>query len=252
MIEWAAQFFCERKTHISNCHTERTMLIDLSHTFEDGMPGFVMRGPDGCVAPFTASVKPFLTHEKSLPYYDGKASFELTEITFQTSIGTYLDAPMHRFEGMRDISELSLHEVVLDGVMVSVEDPVGGEAIHLEACEIPNDIGGKAVLFRTGWDRHWGTASYETYPFIGHDIIDRLVGGGAKLFGVDAFNADDRNDPERPCHSELLKRDILIVENLTNLAALPRSGFRFFAAPIKTKSTAAMTIRAFAEVPGEG
>jgi len=62
------------------------------------------------------------------------------------------------------------------------------------------------------------------------------------------FNADNRNDPERPCHSQLLKRDILIVENLTNLSQLPNTGFRFFAVPIKAKATAAMTIRAFAEI----
>ncbi|MGI9494119.1 MAG: cyclase family protein [Geminicoccaceae bacterium] len=223
------------------------MFIDLSHRFEDGMPGFTMRTRDGRVAPFTASVKPFLTHEQSRPFYDGKASFELTEITFQTSIGTYLDSPMHRFEGMRDISELSLDEVILDGVVVSVDNPKGGKPVHLEACDIPDDIQGKAVLFRFGWDQYWGTDAYDTYPFIGRDVIDHLVAAGVKLFGVDAFNADDRNNPERPCHSELLKRDILIVENLTNLGALPRSGFRFFAVPIKAKATAAMTVRAFAE-----
>jgi kynurenine formamidase len=65
---------------------------------------------------------------------------------------------------------------------------------------------------------------------------------------VDTINGDDRNDLERPFHTELLRRDILIVENLTNLGALPPSGFRFFAIPIKAKNTAAMTVRAFAEI----
>ena len=224
------------------------MFVDLSHTFEDGMPGFVMQTSDGRVAPFTASIKPFLTHEQSRPFYDGKASFELTEITFQTSIGTYIDSPMHRFDGMRDISELSLDEVILDGVLVHVPDAKGGESATLDQVHLPDDIRGKAVLFRFGWDQYWGTDQYDVYPYIGRDVIDRLVAAGAKLIGVDTFNADNRNDPERPCHSELLKRDILIVENLTNLSALPASNFRFFAVPIKAKKTAAMTIRAFAEI----
>ena len=68
--------------------------------------------------------------------------------------------------------------------------------------------------------------------------------------GTDTFNADDRSDPARPCHSALLARDILIVENLTNLAALPANGFRFFAVPIKARGAASMTVRAFAEVEG--
>jgi len=224
------------------------MFVDLAHVFEDGMPGFVMRTEDGKTAPFTASVKPFLTHEQSLPFYGGKASFELTEIAFQTSIGTYLDAPMHRFQGMRDISELSLDEVILDGVLIHVTGATGGEAIHRSDCDFPADMRGKAVLFKFDWDQHWGTPQYEIFPYIGRDIIDFLVEQKVKLVGMDTFNADNRNDPERPCHSQLLKRDILIVENLTNLSQLPKTGFRFFAVPIKAKAAAAMTIRAFAEI----
>ena len=224
------------------------MLVDLSHTFEDGMPGFVMRTPDGRTAPFTASIKPFLTHADSAAFYDGKASFELTEITFQTSIGTYLDAPAHRFEGRRDIAALSLDEVVLDAAVVHVRDARAGEAITLDRCTLPADLGGRAILFRFDWDRYWGTPAYEDYPFLSRPVIDRLVEGGAKLVGMDTFNADDRCDPVRPAHTELLSRDILIVENLTNLAALPSQPFRFFAVPIKARGAAAMTIRAFAEI----
>lgn len=226
------------------------MLIDLSHSFADGMPGFTMRTPDGRTETFTASVKPFLTHEASAPFYDGKASFELTEITFQTSIGTYLDAPAHRFEGRRDIAALRLEEVVLDGAVVHAPDGKPGEPIGLDVCTLPSDLANKAVLFRFNWDRHWGTERYETYPFIGPDVVERLIEGGAKLVGMDTFNADDCTDPYRPVHTELLGRDILIVENLANLAALPSEGFRFFAVPIKAQAAAAMTMRAFAEVHG--
>lgn len=227
------------------------MLVDLSHTFENGMPGFVMPMSGGRVTPLTASIRPFLTHEQSRPFYDNKASFALTEMTFQTSIGTYIDAPMHRFEGMRDISQLNLNELVLDGIIVHVPNARGGQSVGLDQIHMPEDIAGKAVLFRFGWDKHWGTDAYEVYPHIGRDVIDQLVTGRAKLVGMDTLNADDRTDLTRPCHTELLGRDILIVENLTNLTALPPSGFRFFAIPIKAKDTAAMTIRAFAEIaPG--
>ncbi len=224
--------------------------IDLSHSFEDGMPGFVMRAADGTTAHFTASVKPFLTHQESRHFYDGKASFELTEITFQTSIGTYLDAPSHRFEGMRDISELEIDELILPGVVVDARAAAAGSAVGLGDIELPSEIRGRAVLFRFGWDRFWGAPEYDAYPFIDREVIQALVVGGAKLVGVDSFNIDSREDPERPAHSELLQRDILVVENLRNLEALPSSGFRFFAVPIKAKATAAMTVRAFAELQG--
>lgn len=72
-------------------------LIDLSHDFTDGTSGFSLRR-DGEVRRFTATVRPFLTHAQSAPYYEGQAEFEITEITFQTSIGTYLDSPFHRWK----------------------------------------------------------------------------------------------------------------------------------------------------------
>jgi len=65
---------------------------------------------------------------------------------------------------------------------------------------------------------------------------------------VDTLNIDSRNDPERPAHTEILNRDILVVENLCNLPALPKSKYRFFAKPIKARKITTITIRAFAEV----
>jgi arylformamidase len=223
------------------------MLVDLSHTFEDGMPGFVMRAPDGSSAPFTAMVRPFLTHDQSEPFYGGKPSFELTEVQFHTSIGTYIDAPRHRFRGMRDISQLKLEELVLDGMVVDVPGCRAGDGVGLDRMNLPGDVAGKAVLFRFDWDRHWGKAAYDHYLYIAVDVIERLIAGRAKLVGVDTINIDNRQDPYRPAHTKLLSNDILIVENLANLSALPSSGFRFFAVPIKAKDATSMTVRAFAE-----
>lgn len=221
-------------------------LIDLSHDFADGMPGFSLKR-DGEVKQFTARIKPFVTHEESAPFYEGKASFEITEMTFQTSIGTYLDSPRHRWKDRRDISQLKLEELVLPGVRVDVADVQPGERIGLDRIALPQDIAGKAVIVRFGWDRFWGTPDYEAYPFLDVDVIEALIAGGAKLLGMDTFNVDTRADPARPAHSLLLARDILIVENLRDLDKLPQSGFRFFAVPIKAVGAAAMTIRAFAE-----
>ena len=222
-------------------------LVDLSHDFADGMPGFTMRRGDE-VKQFTASIRPFLTHEDSTRFYAGKASFEITEMTFQTSIGTYLDAPRHRWKERRDIASVRLDEVVLPGVRVDVDDPKAGERIGLSRITLPADLKGKAVLFHFGWDRHWATPAYDEYPFIDGDVIAAVRDGGARLVGVDALNVDTRQDLARPAHSILLGSDILIVENLCQLDWLPLSGFRFFAVPIKAVGAAAMTVRAFAEI----
>jgi kynurenine formamidase len=222
--------------------------VDLSHDFYDGMPGFVMRDGEGRQVQYSASIKPFLTHAQSAPFYQGKAAFEITEITFQTSIGTYLDSPYHRYPDRRDIAALALDELILPGRVVDLRARAAGAQVSLAEVELPGDFAGCAVLLNFGWDVHWGQEIYHDPPFIGRDLIDRLVAGGAALVGVDSINIDDRRDPERPAHSRFLERDILVVENLRNLDLLHGADFRFYALPIKARRAAAMPVRAFAEL----
>ena len=227
--------------------------IDLSHTLEDGMPGFKVRNEDGSFTQFTVSIKPFLTHEQSAPKYEGKASFEMTEMSFQTSIGTYIDSPYHRWRGMKDISQIALEEVILPGVVIDARGRAPYEAVGADALPPKSELTGKEVLFNFGWDKHWPAAGgfakpeYHAYPFLSRDAIRYLIDAKVKLAGVDTINIDDHHDPERPAHSWLLKEGIYVVENLCNLGALQGATFRFFAVPVKGKNVAAMPVRAFAE-----
>lgn len=221
------------------------MLIDLSHEFYDGMPGFRYAGEDGAVTALNVSIKPFLTHAQSRPRYQGRAEFEITEFHFHSSMGTYLDAPYHRWREKRAIGELRLEEVILDGVLIDADGMSEREMWQAFAPE--TDVRGKAVLFRFGWDAFWETAQYEAYPFLSRGVIEELIARGARLVGVDTLNVDDTRDAERPAHSRLLENDILIVENLCNLDGLRGKSFRFFAVPVKARGAAAMPVRAFAE-----
>lgn len=222
------------------------MFIDLSHEFYDGMPGFRYKNDDGTVTQFRVEIHPFLTHEQTRPRYEGKAEFEITEMKFHTSMGTYLDAPYHRWKEMRGIGALRLDEVILEGVVIDARGLREREARN----EIPEDVDlrGRAVLFNFGWDKFWETPQYEAYPFLARGVIDELIARGARLVGVDTLNIDDTHDAERPAHSKLLARDILIVENLCNLDALHGKTFRFFAVPLRARGAAAMPVRAFAEL----
>jgi kynurenine formamidase len=222
--------------------------IDLSHTIEDGMPGFKLKNEDGTVTQFTARVRPFLTHDQSRPRYHGKAEFEITEVWFQSSVGTYIDSPYHRYREMRDISQIALDEVILPGVVIDVRGHSAFEAVTLPDAHPSRALAGKAVLFNFGWDRHWGTDAYYAYPFLSRDALQALIGAGVKLVGVDTLNIDDSHDPERPAHTWLLAREIFIVENLRSLDSLHGQAFTFFAVPLKVRRAAAMPLRAFAQI----
>ncbi len=224
-----------------------TRFIDLSHVFEDGMPGFKLKSPDGEVIQYSAKVRPFFTHEQSRPRYNHQAEFAITEITFQTSVGTYIDAPFHRYLNGHDISQIALEDVILEGMVIDVRELQAWQSVGAEV--LPNaNLRGKAVLFNFGWDAHWGIDTYQAYPFISMELIQNLIEQGVKLVGFDTVNADDSRDMSRPAHTLLLSENIYIVENLMNLHLLHGKAFRLFAVPIKAKGAAAMTIRAFAEI----
>jgi arylformamidase len=224
--------------------------IDLSHPIEDGMPGFRMRDADGNLTEYTARVRPFLTHEQSRVFYGGKAEFEITELTLQTSVGTYIDSPYHRHAGMRDIGQIALDEVILPGVVIDVRGRSAWEAVDLTDKLETIDLAGKAALLNFGWDQQWGTEAYYAYPFIARDTIEGLIEAGARLVGVDTLNIDSSRDPERPAHTRLLAENIFIVENLRGLDQLYAHGrgFTLFAVPLRVVGAAAMPVRAFAMV----
>jgi arylformamidase len=191
--------------------------IDLSHTFEQGMPGFRLMKKDGKYTQFGARIHPFLTRKQMKPMFKGDCSFEITEMSFQTSIRTYIDSPYHRHQDSRDISEIRMDEVILPGVALNVRGQGAVQGVCKDAIHDSLDLKGKAVLFNFGWDKYCGEEQYYYYPYIMEETVEFLIDRGAKLVGVDTINIDDTRDLTRPAHSLLLREDILIAENLTYL-----------------------------------
>lgn len=222
--------------------------VDLSHVIEDGMPGISLRHADGTMQEGTARIRPWLSREAMSDILRGEASFEVSELCLPTAIGTYLDSPFNRFANGRDISELSLDDLILPGIVVDVREHPPDRPVPSTVLSAESDMRGTAVLFNFGWDRHWGASSKEAYPFVSIELARRIADGGAKLLGVDTGNADGPNMLAHPVHTMLLQREILIIENLTNLDALHGKRFRFYAIPIKGRGLASMSLRAFAEL----
>ena len=213
------------------------MLIDLSHTVEDGMITY-----KGLPAPVICD---FLSREASRRLYAPGTEFQIGRIEMVANTGTYLDSPFHRFADGKDLSGLPLEKLAdLDAVVVRWD--VGrGRAIGPRAFE-GRSLRGKAVLVHTGWSAHWRTDRYfEGHPFLTEDAAELLCAAGATLVGIDSYNIDDTGDPTRPVHTTLLGAEIPIVEHMTGLDLLPEEGARFFAVPVKVKGMGTFPIRAF-------
>jgi kynurenine formamidase len=213
--------------------------IELNHVLTDGMepyPGLPK-----------ISIGAHLDHEASRPLYNHESEFYLGTVSMVTNCGTYLDSPFHRHRDMSDLSDIALEDIAgLPGIVLD-GDVSENCSLLFDAAGL--DVRGKAVIIRTGWDRHFGTEAYGTKgPYLAKGFVDILIREKAKLVGVDFLNVDNTEDTSRPVHTRLLSEHILIVENLTNLAALPERGFRFFAVPPRIKKGASFPVRAFAEI----
>ncbi len=214
--------------------------VDLSHAIVDGMTTY-----PGIPPP---SVSTFLSFDESRPHYAPGTEFQIGRIELAANTGTYLDTPAHRHRGGWDLTGLDLASVAdVPGVVIRCRSlkarAVGPEAVA------GHGLGGRAVLFDTGWSERWGTEAYLTdHPHLHPDTVDILVAAGPAIVGIDSLNIDGTADGTRPAHTDLLGAGIPIVEHLTRLDALPDEGFRFFAVPPRIQGLATFPVRAFAVV----
>ena len=212
--------------------------VDLSHDIHDGMdpyPGLP-----------TPRIGAHLDHDSSRDNYED-AEFFLGKVDMPGNVGTYIDAPFHRFRDREDLAQVPLARIAgLKACVVSS----GGRSREISPSLPDDDLSGMAVLIRSGWDERWGTEGYwEPGPFLAERFASEMVERGVGLVGVDFSNVDDTTTRRRPVHTELLRAGVLIVEHLRGLDEVPTHGFRFFAPVISLRGGASFPVRAFAEVP---
>ena len=216
--------------------------IDLSHTVGDGLITY-----KGLPAPVICD---FLSRADSASHYAEGTTFQIGLITMCANTGTYVDSPFHRFEDGDDLSRLPLDRLAdLDAVLIDATEREG-RAIDV-ATFGSVDVADRAVLVRTGWDKHWRTDAYfEGHPFITRDAAEYLANNGAVFVGIDSLNIDDTDDGTRPAHTSLLGAGIPVCEHMANLAGLPVQGFRVSAVPVKVEGMGTFPVRAYATIEG--
>jgi kynurenine formamidase len=167
------------------------------------------------------------------------------KIEMISNTGTYVDAPFHRYEQGKDLSELPLESLVdLEGLVFHTKQRSNGLELFGTA-----DVCGKAVLVHTGWAKHWRTDRYfEGHPFLTEAAALWLREQRAAFVGIDSLNIDATATGARPVHTVLLGADIPICEHMCNLDQLPDAGFRFHAAPVKVKGFGTFPVRAYSIV----
>jgi kynurenine formamidase len=177
----------------------------------------------------------------------------ITELVSGTmQLGTHLDALSHLQMGGRGYGGFTVRElagtagvnhlgietvpqVVTRGWLVDVPGLEPGDVITPAHCMRIDPEPGDAVLFHTGWSRHWDDPDVylSGEPGPGCELAQWLAERQVALTGSDtwSYGPVPAEDPQRPFRvPQILNIDhgIFVVENL-NLAQLAADGVRRFA-----------------------
>ena len=201
--------------------------IDLTHIFDTDMP--VYPGD-----PIPELVQIADLHKEGYTDYQIKTGMH---------VGTHMDAPLHMLEGGKWLSDITVEKFIGKGCLI---DARGASVISADFLEKSGAKKDDIVLVMTGFSKKYReTEYYEKYPEIGEDFAGKAIELGVKIVGMDTPSPDR---PPFKVHKLLLGKEILIIENLTNLKSLiDAKDFEIFALPAKLHTEAA-PVRVIAKI----
>jgi kynurenine formamidase len=201
-------------------------------------------------------------------------------LTMDEHIGTHWDAPAHFLEdyaerGLSSTDDVPLDHLVVPAAVVDATALEGGEAgvsprVTADAIRSwEEEYGtlerGDGVLVSSGWsDRFYRpfpegrrfaedvfAGNAPAWPALSDEACDLLIERGVVLTGFDTPSAGAWDDVAS-AHRILLGRNVVVVENLTGLGALPARGAVFVFLPLKLAGGSGAPGRAIALVPDGG
>jgi len=209
-------------------------IIDLSHFLEVGMPLF----------PGTP-----------VPIFEENASIETDgyrekKIALCSHTGTHMDAPAHIVAGAKTLDQLPVETFCGDAFLLNCTRARKARIDLTELLPHVDAIRESAfIILHTGWDRYWGDEHYFSgYPALTPEAARWLAHLGLKGVGMDTISADPSDSLALPVHNILLGAGMVLVENLTNLAAVPAPSFLFAGFPLKIRDADGSPVRAVAIV----
>lgn len=147
-------------------------------------------------------------------------------ISIGTHVGTHVDAPLHMLAHGKSLDQIPAERFIGRGKYVKVEG-----SFDLEAIKAAGLSAGDIVVFHTGMsDYYYEEKYFHDYPAMSEEVAQYLVGQKVSMVGFDTCSAD--NADGFPIHKILLGGDVLIIENLTNLAVLEGKDFTVYALPL--------------------
>lgn len=209
-------------------------IVDLTHPISPDMP----------VYPGTE--QPIILTGCSLE----KDGFLEKTITFYSHTGTHIDAPAHLLEGRNTLDMYKINQFHGSAIRLDFSNSSGKNVEFKDLQPYQQAIEeSDFLLIHTGWSNYWGADKYFSgFPVLSIEAANWLCSMELKGLGLDTISADPAETENFLVHKALLGSNIIIIENLKNLQALPDDHFDFSCFPLKLKDADGSPVRAVAYI----
>lgn len=240
-------------------------LIDCTQTIDPGAFTFVgcFNGVENC----TYTRKDLEGKDVTVPFLEARfRNFEVFDTRAKPEgyrkciyrmacdVGTHIDSPAHWYEGKRDVSQLTMDELVCPGVVIDVKTkvdstPLGDYQLSIEDVEEWVSQHGAfparaLVCMKTGWSSKFNSHSEYMgtdekgglhYPGFGVEAVRYMIDNYAiQAIGIDTASLDYGPSSLFEVHQLMLGSDKYQIENMV-LDGVPPSGVTFVSLPLKVK-----------------
>ncbi len=205
-------------------------ITDLTHTIYPDMPVF-----PGTEQP--------IFEKANILENDG---FQEAKITMYSHTGTHIDAPAHMLSNGPYLDNLDIAHFIGNATILDFSNEKM-EVIDVDSLKPYekkiNNI--EFLIIKTGWSKYWGDKKYyEDFPSLSEEAAKWLSEFNLKGIGIDAISIDDINSVTFAVHKILMPKNIIIIENLTNLDSITNEYFILSIMPLKNKNADGSPVRA--------
>jgi len=190
-------------------------------------------------------------------YHRGPGFWQASKVEMLLHTGSHVDFSKHTVEDGETAADVALDRVMGEAVVVDLSF---AEANHkIDVADMEAHAGhvraGDITLVRTDWtEKHWG--DFPTYymesPYCSPEAAQWLIDRGARAIGFDCFSEycarlPDFTSEDFIIHKIILENGAILMQQMTNLSALPIDGrFQFFAPFVKMRGAEGSPARFFA------
>ncbi|SJZ82628.1 cyclase family protein [Selenihalanaerobacter shriftii] len=172
--------------------------------------------------------------------------FQENKITMYSHTGTHIDAPAHMLSNGLYLDDLDVEHFIGKATILDFSN----EKISLIDLNTLKPYEEKIrnvefIIIKTGWSDYWGDEKYyKDFPSLSEKAAEWLLEFDLKGIGIDAISIDDINSTTFEVHKILLSKEIIIIENLTNLDSISKEYFTLSIMPLKNKKADGSPVRA--------